>query len=353
MFVPVFGVAVFAGLCSGQTFSRQATMRGGGNPNEGKCTVEVVVDGVAQVEIRGTSAQLVNLKGQPAQWRRFECNSPMPPNPVGFRFSGVDGRGRQQLVREPRNGSSAVIEIEDSANGSEGYTFDITWGGQGGDRQGGYTQDRAPQGYPQNGNPQNGYPQNGGQDYGRDRGQGRGNFSADQAVAACQDNIRRQASDRFRTNDIRFRQTSLDDNPGRRDWVNGTVEIRGNRQPDQLMHFSCSVDFQSGRVRSATMDPVNGQGGGFRGGPDQGGRTGNSLAIENCERAAQQRVQQQGFDRVTLGTSRFDTDRGARVMGDLRAYGRNGAQPFRYSCTVDQRDGDVRSVDVYPAVRDR
>jgi hypothetical protein len=337
MFLPVLGVAVFSGLCSAQTFSRQATMRGGGNPNEGKCTVEVVVDGAAQVEIRGASAQLVNLKGQPAQWRRFECNSPLPPNPVGFRFSGVDGRGRQQLVREPRNGSPAVIEIEDPENGSEGYTFDITWGGQGGDRQGNYTQDRGPQGYPPNAGP----------DYGR---QGRGNFSTDQAVAVCQDNIRRQASDRFRTNDIRFRQTSIDDNPGRRDWVIGTVEIRGNRQPDQLMRFSCSVDFQSGRVRSATIDPVNGQGGGFRGGPD---RAANPRAIENCERAAQQKVQSQGFDRVTLGTSRFDTDRGPRVMGDLRAYGRNGAQPFRFSCSVDPRDGDVRSVDVYPADRDR
>src|SRR5947209_14408596 len=96
MFLPVIGVAVFGSLCSAQTSSRQASMRGGGNPNEGKCTVEVVVDGAAQVEIRGTSAQLINLKGQPAQWRRFECTSPMPTNPAGVRFSGVDGRGRQQ-----------------------------------------------------------------------------------------------------------------------------------------------------------------------------------------------------------------------------------------------------------------
>ena len=51
----------------------------------------------------------------------------MPPNPADFRFAGVDGRGRQTLVRDPRNGGVAVVRIEDSQNGSEGYTFDIFW----------------------------------------------------------------------------------------------------------------------------------------------------------------------------------------------------------------------------------
>src|SRR5258708_29843029 len=75
---------------------RRASLRGGGG-DQGKCTIEVVVDGVAEVEIRGDTAELRNLAGQPAQWRRFECNGPMPSNPADFRFAGVDGRGRQQL----------------------------------------------------------------------------------------------------------------------------------------------------------------------------------------------------------------------------------------------------------------
>ena len=49
--------------------------------------------------------------------------------PRGFRFAGVDGRGRQELVRDPRNGGAAVVRIEDSQGGSEGYTFDLFWGG--------------------------------------------------------------------------------------------------------------------------------------------------------------------------------------------------------------------------------
>jgi hypothetical protein len=88
-----------------------------------------VVDGAADVEIRGGNAILRNLEGRPPQWRRFECNGVVPPNPADFRFRGIDGRGRQTLIRDPRDGGAAVVRIEDPQSGSEGYTFDITWSG--------------------------------------------------------------------------------------------------------------------------------------------------------------------------------------------------------------------------------
>ena len=116
---------------SGQSYERRAMIRGG-NPDRGKCTIEVVVDGAADVEVRGDSAVLRNLNGQPPQGRRFECTDPLPANPLNFHFSGVDGRGRQELIRDPRNGGVAVVRIEDSDNGSEGYTFDLTWSGSAG-----------------------------------------------------------------------------------------------------------------------------------------------------------------------------------------------------------------------------
>ena len=107
---------------------RQASIRGGGG--DGKCTIEVNVDDVAEIEITGDRARLVTLSGQAAQFRRFECNQRMPANPNEFRFTGVDGRGRQQLMRDPSgNRGIAVIRIEDPKGGREGYTFDITWRG--------------------------------------------------------------------------------------------------------------------------------------------------------------------------------------------------------------------------------
>src|SRR5260370_16684655 len=121
-------IAVFTssgGSVGAPIYSRRATAMGGVSTDRGKCTIEVGVDGAAEVEVRGDTANLRNLAGQPPRWRRFECNGPLPPNPLDFRFAGVDGRGRQQLVQDPRNGGVAVVRIEDPPNGSEGYTFHL------------------------------------------------------------------------------------------------------------------------------------------------------------------------------------------------------------------------------------
>ncbi|HWZ33147.1 MAG TPA: hypothetical protein VNX18_17515 [Bryobacteraceae bacterium] len=130
-------IAGFASVVTLQAQPRRAEITGGGG-DRGKCTIEVVVDGAAEVEVRGDTAVLRNLQGQTPQWRRFVCNSPMPPNPAEFRFAGVDGRGRQELVRPPQNGGPAVVRIEDPDNGSEGYTFDLFW------RIGGFAPPSAP-----------------------------------------------------------------------------------------------------------------------------------------------------------------------------------------------------------------
>jgi len=123
-----FGLTAFGQ--PGAVETRRADIRGGGD--SGKCTIEVVVDGVAEVEVRGDTARLRTLAGMPATWRRFVCNEVMPPNPVDFRFHGIDGRGRQELVRDPGRGGVAVVRIEDPKSGSEGYTFDLEWRGAGG-----------------------------------------------------------------------------------------------------------------------------------------------------------------------------------------------------------------------------
>lgn len=100
----------------------------GSRGDNGKCTIEVVVDDVAEVEISGDMGRLRTLSGQPAEWRRLECSDPLPQRPAEFRFIGVDGRGRVELVRDPRdNRGRAVVRIEDTKGGREGYTFDLEW----------------------------------------------------------------------------------------------------------------------------------------------------------------------------------------------------------------------------------
>lgn len=107
--------------------SYRAQIRGGVG-DHGKCTIEVVVDGIAEIEIQGDQGRMRTISGAPASWRRMECNQPLPPNPFDFQFSGVDGRGRQTLLRDPsRNRGVAVVRIEDPDGGREGYKFDLIW----------------------------------------------------------------------------------------------------------------------------------------------------------------------------------------------------------------------------------
>ena len=96
--------------------------------NHGKCTIEVDVDDIVEIDIGGDTGRIRTLAGAPGAWRRFECSGPIPAQPNGFRFQGVNGRGRVQLLRDPRqNRGIAVIRIEDPKGGRDGYTFDLEW----------------------------------------------------------------------------------------------------------------------------------------------------------------------------------------------------------------------------------
>ena len=254
--------AGFASAIYAQGLSRQAVITGGGSPDRGKCTIEVVVDGAAKVEIRGSTATLRDLNGRQPQWRRFECTGVMPPNPANFRFQGVDGRGRQDLIRDPRNGGVAVVQIDDQQGGAEGYTFDIMW-----DSRGDYTwyQQGRPQppARPDNGQSRDRMEGGGGwgappyrpnyrdSDYYRKWGHG---FGTDEAIRVCRDAVHDQASRRFHTSDVHFLNTRIDDNPGRNDWVIGRIDVHPDRS-GEVYNFSCSVDFNSGRVRTSEIDP--------------------------------------------------------------------------------------------------
>ena len=106
----------------------QANVTGGGG--SGKCTFEIRTGGVAEVEIRGNQGRVRSVSGGPASWVRLKCNQPLPLRPNSFRFKGIDGRGRQTLVRDPNsNNGIAVVQIVDNRGGMEGYTGDIMWNG--------------------------------------------------------------------------------------------------------------------------------------------------------------------------------------------------------------------------------
>lgn len=314
----VIVLAALTSSLSGQNLNRLAEIVGAGDPNHGKCTVEVVVDGAAEIQIRGNTGSMRDLSGQPPQWRRFQCTSPMPANPGNFRFVAVDGRGRQQLVQDPRNGGAATVRIEDSDGGAGTYTFDLMWDAQGPEQnfpgpQGRATDRRPSQqgntepnrdiyngqrsGNLNNGRDINNDPRGGGaqqrngdfnqpsQDrsnnrdlnndqqqrdrnfdngpQGRDRGSDGyenrrgGRMSPQEAVRTCQDSIRQEAIQRFGNVNVTFRQTTPDNSRGA-DWLAGTVVVsRPWYSRNEVYRFSCSVDYESGRLRSAHIGVPN------------------------------------------------------------------------------------------------
>ena len=90
-----------------------------------------------------------------------------------------------------------------------------------------------------------------GSDYYRRYGHG---FGVEAAVRMCQQTVLTQASRRFRNPDVHFHRTAIDDSPGRDDWVTGTFDIHRGARVERF-GFSCSVNFDTGRMRSAEIDP--------------------------------------------------------------------------------------------------
>lgn len=299
---------------------RRASMRGGGNGDSGKCTIEVVVDGVAEIAIAGDTGRMRTLSGTPSQWRRFECSGPLPPRVEDFRFSGVDGRGRQSLLRDPRQSNgTAVVRIEDPQGGREGYTFDIEWRGSGGFGAGGGVI-------------------GGGRDRDdRDRGDRGGRFDTARAIQFCQDAVRAKADRDFGYRDIDVRNANWDAGRGR-EWITGTFE--GRRGPvRETMAFSCSIDMGTGRLRDVNIIR--------QGGPDGGGGGRDRIAgaIRACQDAVNDRLGRDGYRDVNIRSADVDNRRDGFIAGTLVARDRYGNANFDFSCSVD-RGGRVGDVEV-------
>ncbi len=297
---------------SAQTAERRATFSGGGG-DTGKCTIEVYVDDSAEVEISGDRGRLRTLSGHPAQWRRFVCSGPMPASPGDFRFSGIDGRGRQELIQDPGRGRGvAVVRIQDPKGGAEGYTFDLEW------RGGDFASNRT----------------------GQPSGVGDRRLPSNDAVRACQDAVRERAGQQHGLREINFRRLNAQDNRGRNDTIMGSFDARrGNDR--NTYGFSCAIDLANGRVRGVDISEG-------RGVTTAGRYAGEDNATLTCRRAAEQRIQRDGYRNVQFGSLSADNRRDDRIDGTARAQrGNDGrAYDFEVRCSVNPDNGSVRSVQV-------
>ncbi len=205
----------------------QANVTGGGGG--GKCTFEIRTGGVAEVEIRGNQGRVRPISGGPATWVRLKCNQPLPMRPNNFRFKGIDGRGRQTLVRDPNsNNGIAVVRIEDNRGGMQGYTGDILWNGGSGTWNG-----------------------PGWDNHGWNNG---GNWS-NNVVSNCQRNIRNQISSRY-GGSVNFNGKPSQNKAGSFVMVDGSARVQARNSWGNI-NYHCTMH-PNGNVADSNYKVVGG-----------------------------------------------------------------------------------------------
>jgi hypothetical protein len=70
--------------------------------------------------------------------------------------------------------------------------------------------------------------------------------------------------------------------------------------------------------------------------------------MRNCQSGVEERLRNEGYGRLEMGSINIDNRPGRAdwIVGSVKAMRGNRSDFFNFSCSVDLRDGDVRSVDV-------
>lgn len=221
-------LALLTQALSANTESMRATIGGGGGES-GRCSVQVTVDGSAEVEISGDMGSLRSTGGAPATWRGFHCTSPIPVNPRNFGIGRLSGRGSIRLVQDPRRtGGRAVVRIDDPQHSAGAYSFDLQW------NEGAVGWPPPPPVPPRPG--WDGVP---------------GGFYGARAIENCKDAVAERLNrDGYRH--INFEHATPSSGYGTGDLVAGAVNSSWGYNLRRFS-FSCSVEFDSGRVRTVDV----------------------------------------------------------------------------------------------------
>ncbi len=102
----------------------------GGRRDAGALRFSAGVDAVVEVRIRGRRVDYVTRSGEEVQNVRFDVRGAgLPQYAVPLDLRRFAGRGNVYIAQYPRewNNWTAVIGIDDSRGGPDGYDFDLRW----------------------------------------------------------------------------------------------------------------------------------------------------------------------------------------------------------------------------------
>ncbi len=160
------------------------------------------------------------------------------------------------------------------------------------------------------------------------------------AIRACREAVRQQAVNRFGGRAIEFRDTHLDPDG---DAVVGAIDVPRGSYEDHF-RFTCSMDSDRDEVRSVRLNPMGSEGSGT--GYRERSAGDADRAMDNCRSAVEGRIADQGYGRVQIDSMHVDERAGDRIIGSAHARRGDDFGSFNFACSVELRDGDLRSVNV-------
>jgi hypothetical protein len=310
----------------------RASVIGGGNIGEGKCLIEAVVSGAADLEIRGDNAVLRGAYEDRAEWRRFECTARMPDYPTDLRLRSVAGRGSVQLLPS-RNDGSILVHIDGPSDGAERHALELTWAVNRSYGNGG----------PGNSNSGIGSNSNQRRDVANQAERLATAFSPEEAIRLCQDGVREQVRPRLGMGDLEFRSARIE-NTQPQDSVTGEFVFLDPNRSEVVYRFYCSVDFAGRRIHAVQFD----QAGGDAYASPRRIPSPLDAAVLACRDAVQSRLDRSGYDDVSFVAIDPDrrSGRGDWVAGSAQAVRGNRSARLDFSCRMNLSTGNVRTVTV-------
>jgi hypothetical protein len=196
-----------------------------GPRGKGQCDIRLQIDQDAEVRVRGDWVSVRTISGRDAHDDGSACSEPLPgPWLRGFNFEVRNKRGDIALLSPPsgRNAYAAVVRIRDSASGAGHYHFRLSWA----------MNAFSP-------GPSDSPPKD--------------HFGVREATEVCREAVTRRIANSHDYSDVDIGHLQVDDRPGRVIYVLGVANARRHRHATSLT-FVCSVDVDSGRVRSVDVN---------------------------------------------------------------------------------------------------
>lgn len=172
-------------------------------------------------------------------------------------------------------------------------------------------------------------------------------MASEDALKMCHDQIRKDASARFGSANIVFRNTNLNESEDAEDSISGTFLATGNGNSG-VHKFDCSVDVDNARLRWTRIDSRKAAASAAPAAPAGEAGYADAELMDMCRTAVRSRIYNHGYIRTKFNTISGEKTEGTTYLVDGKATGETGGHEaiYEFSCRVNRSTGAVESVEL-------